>query len=113
MKCITTYSKVATVTNDNQAVISFVRGDCVAQGIRHVELRMYYVREKYQEGNIIIDYEAGESLAVDQMTKVGTQDKFNKFRKDVLGLELWDGYDNYTTEIDYLSHQTQQDEGID
>ncbi len=50
---------------------------------------------------------------VDQMTKVGTQDKFNKFRKDVLGLELWDGYDNYKIAIDYLSHQTQQDEGID
>ncbi len=47
------------------------------------------------------------------MTKVDTQDKFNKFRKDVLGQELWDGYDNYWTEIDYLSHQTQQNEVFD
>ncbi len=54
MKCITTYSKVATVTNDNQAVISFVRGDCVTKGIRHVELRMYYVREKYRIKKVIL-----------------------------------------------------------
>lgn len=87
---IAAYSKIATVTNDNQAVISFVRGECVAKGVRHVELRMYYVREKFNEGNIDIQYEAGATLPVDQLTKIGTAEKFFKFRQEVLGLKLWD-----------------------
>ena len=60
----------------------------MAKGIRHVELRMFLVREKYLEGNIILQYMEGNILPVDQLTKVGTQKQFIKFREEVLGLRI-------------------------
>jgi hypothetical protein len=74
--------------NDNLAMINFIKGEGTAKGIRHVQLRMFYVREKYLEGNITLDYLEGNNLPVDQLTKIGTSDQFYKFRRDVLGLAL-------------------------
>ena len=77
-----------TLYNDNLALIKFINGEGTAKGIRHVELRMYYVREKYLEGNIALQYMSGETLPVDQMTKIGSKAKFLNFRDKIMGLGL-------------------------
>lgn len=79
---------VATIYNDNISMINFVKGEGMAKGIRHVELRMFLVREQYLEGNILLNYMEGSILPVDQLTKVGSEQQFNKFRVEVLGLRL-------------------------
>lgn len=85
------YGNVAKLFNDNKAMINFVRGEGMAKGIRHVQLRMFYTRECYDEGKILSDYMSGEVIPVDQLTKIGTKESFQNFRQDILGLTLWEG----------------------
>ncbi len=80
---------IVNLHNDNLAMVKFVQGEGVAKGIRHVELRMYYLREKYLEGNVILHYMEGKNLPVDQLTKIGSYNQFYKFREEVMGLRLW------------------------
>ena len=40
---------IPTSFNDNEAMIDFVKGDSVAKGVRHMEMRMWYTREKYEK----------------------------------------------------------------
>ena len=86
---IADYGNVATMYSDNMAMIEFVKGRSMAKGIRHVQLRMFYIREKYAEGKINLEYMSGETIPVDQLTKIGSKEKFLKFRDNILGLQLW------------------------
>lgn len=86
---ITSYGRVSTLYNDNEAMLNFIRGDGMAKGIRHVELRQYYIREKYLEGRVLVTYMAGQVIPADQMTKIGSKEQFIMFRRDVMGLKLW------------------------
>eukprot|EP01038_Epipyxis_sp_PR26KG_P018206 gene18206-25611_t len=74
--------------SDNEAMINFVRGEGVAKGVRHMELRMWYVREQYQKGNIILNYMPGEIIPTDKLTKLGTTEEHKIFRDNILGLNL-------------------------
>eukprot|EP01038_Epipyxis_sp_PR26KG_P014340 gene14340-19232_t len=79
-------------------MINFViRGEGVAKGgVRHMELRMWYVRgEQYQKkGNIIIlNYMPGEIIPTDKLTKLGTTEEHKIFRDNMLGLNLLDNID--------------------
>ena len=74
--------------SDNQAMINFVKGEGVAKGVRHMELRMWYVREQYQKGQIILDYMPGEIIPTDKLTKLGTVMEHEIFRDNILGLKL-------------------------
>ena len=94
---------IVNLHNDNMAMVKFVQGEGVAKGIRHVELRMYYLREKYLEGNVVLHYMEGKNLPVDQMTKIGSHNQFYKFREDVLGLRLsenWKDLDDIKEEVE-------------
>ncbi len=85
---VVNYGRVSTLYNDNLAMIKFIQGEGLAKGIRHVELRMFYAREKYLEGNILVKYMKSENLPADQMTKLGSKHSFLQFRKLILGLGL-------------------------
>ena len=39
---------------DNKAMVNFINGEGAAKGVRHMELRMWYVRERYKQGNVVI-----------------------------------------------------------
>lgn len=101
---ITSYGRVSTLYNDNEAMLNFVRGDGMAKGIRHVELRQYYVREKYLEGRVLVTYMAGQDIPADQLTKIGSKEQFIVFRNDVMGLKLWKDM-----QVDLLNHFKEDD----
>ena len=69
-------------------MIEFVQGKGVAKGVRHMELRMWYVREKYMQGNIALDYMEGTVIPADKLTKLGNTVSHKKFTEDILGLRL-------------------------
>jgi hypothetical protein len=73
---------------DNKAMIGFVKGEGVAKGVRHMELRMWYVREQYQMRNIECVHQSGKVLAADKFTKVGDRLDHQAFVHDVQGLGL-------------------------
>ena len=76
--------------SDNKAMVNFIHGEGVAKGVRHMELRMWYVRERYKEGNVVVDWMTGEEIPADKLTKLGTRETHEKFTRDVLGLSLLD-----------------------
>lgn len=87
------FGLVTNLHGDNEAMVEFIRGKGAARGVRHMELRMWYIRESYKKGNMIFQYMPGTEIPVDQLTKVGTADQFQTFRNNILGLNLLDQSD--------------------
>jgi len=82
------FTQVSNVFSDNKAMIDFVHGAGVAKGVRHMELRMWYVREKYKCGDVFLDYCEGVHIPSDKLTKLGSRSSHGKFRVDIMGLRL-------------------------
>jgi hypothetical protein len=53
-----------------------------------MELRMWYCRERFKEGNKTIDWMTGEEIPSDKLTKLGTREQHEKFTRQILGLDL-------------------------
>jgi len=81
---------VPILWSDNQAMIRFVHGEGVAKGVRHMELRMWYAREQYNSGGIVLDYMSGETIPTDKLTKLGCKASHNVFTRNIMGLKLLD-----------------------
>ena len=84
------FEPTATLKNDNMATMAFVRGEGVAKGVRHMELRMWYTREQFKKNYVELVYEPSETLLADKLTKLGSVAEHNEFRKKILGLGLLD-----------------------
>jgi hypothetical protein len=76
------------VYSDNEAMINFVKGEGVAKGVRHMELRMWYTREQYKKGSLDLVYMPGIEIPSDKFTKLASRLEQRAFRHDVQGLGL-------------------------
>lgn len=74
--------------NDNEAMINFVKGEGMAKGARHMELRMWYVREQFAMGNVDMMHMPGTVLPADRLTKPSTKQEQAEFTRFVMGLAL-------------------------
>ncbi len=54
---------------DNEAMINFIEGRATAKGVRHMELRKWYVREMKKKEEIKIQHKSGAILDADKLTK--------------------------------------------
>jgi hypothetical protein len=71
-------------------MIEFIKGNGVAKGVRHIELRMWFTREKYQRGNILLEHMPGKILPADKLTKLGNIEEHRSFVRTIMGHELLD-----------------------
>jgi hypothetical protein len=78
-------NNIATAYNDNEANIEFVKGNSVAKGVRHMELRMWYTREEFRKGNINLEYMPGTEIPADKLTKLGAVNEHRKFTVNIQG----------------------------
>ena len=83
-------SSLPHLWSDNKAMVNFIHGEGVAKGVRHMELRMWYVRERYKQGNVVIDWMLGEKMPADKLTKLGSREEHEFFTRDIMGLGLLD-----------------------
>lgn len=74
--------------SDNKAMIEFIKGKGIAKGVRHMELRMWYLREKVKKGDVDIEHTSGLTLPADKLTKLGDKEGHHKFRFNIMGLGL-------------------------
>ena len=81
-------NSVPKLWSDNKAMVNFIHGEGVAKGVRHMELRMWYVRERYKQGNVVIDWMLGDVMPADKLTKLGSREDHEKFTRDIMGLSL-------------------------
>jgi hypothetical protein len=76
---------VPRLWSDNMAMVKFIQGEGIAKGVRHMELRMWFVRERYQQGNVIIDWMSGKEIPADKLTKLGTREEHELFTREIMG----------------------------
>jgi hypothetical protein len=76
---------VPRLWSDNMAMVKFIQGEGIAKGVRHMELRMWYVRERYKQGNVVIDWMSGKDIPADKLTKLGTREDHEAFTYDIMG----------------------------
>lgn len=84
------YIKPGTLWGDNEAQIKFVTGEGSAKGVRHMEMRMWYIRGEYAKGNVDLKHMAGTDLPADKITKLGNALEHKRFSRKVLDLDLVD-----------------------
>ena len=86
--------EIPIIYNDNQATLEFIRGNSVAKGVRHMELRMWYTRLEYQKSNVDAEYLSGLRTPADKLTKLGCYSEHVEFANNIQGLNLLD-YDYF------------------
>jgi hypothetical protein len=79
---------VSRLVNDNESMINFVKGEGVAKGVRHMELRMFYTREEYAKGDVDFEHEFGAYIVSDKLTKLAVVSEFRIFATNIMGLGL-------------------------
>jgi hypothetical protein len=79
---------VRIIRNDNEKAVDFINSNADGKGVRHAELRFWYLREECAKGEIDFHWESGATIAVDSMTKCQDQVTQARFRADVQGLKL-------------------------
>ena len=84
------FDLVATLRNDNLSTMAFVRGEGVARGVRHMEMRLWYTREQHKKGGVRLEYIPSEELLADKLTKLGCVSEHRQFTAKILGLDLID-----------------------
>ena len=77
-----------TIFGDNLAVVDFLHGRGNPKGVRHMQLRMWYLREKILSGEMDIDHLAGTLIVADRLTKVSDNLGHNVYANDIQGLNL-------------------------
>jgi hypothetical protein len=74
--------------SDNLAMINFVKGEGVAKGVRHMEMRMWYTREEYSKGKFELVHMPGKDIPTDKLTKLGSVVEHRIFTRNILGHNL-------------------------
>lgn len=74
--------------NDNDGMINWVKGEGPGKGTKHMNLRLFYVRELMVSNQTDLLYIKREQLTADGLTKAKSRKEFVEFRHDLLGHEL-------------------------
>ena len=53
-----------------------------------MQLRMWYMREVYQEGRLLIEWMSGKQILADKLTKLGSAEEHKEFTRKWMGLAL-------------------------
>lgn len=101
-------NKIANLFSDNNAMIEFVKGNSIAKNVRHMQLRLWFLREKYSYNHINIQHMNGTDIPADKLTKVSSTEEFERFRNDILGLNIL----NNSTKINKDESKINKDEQI-
>ena len=91
--------QVPTIYADNLAVNNFVKGEGVANGVKHMVLRLWYVRDNFEENNVNLVHIASELNHSDKLTKVPDSINIFPFLHNILGLKLLDVTSHLHTEF--------------
>ena len=91
--------------SDNEAMISFVKGVASGKQSKCMELRLFYLREQFNNLSMELVYMPGKEIPTDHLTKLGNQDEHYKFVYDIMGLSLLDADDIVLRDIDMMKRE--------
>lgn len=68
---------------DNQSAIALVKNPVFHQRTKHIDVRVFYIREVQEKGIINIDYISTEHQLADILTKALPTPRFEKLRENI------------------------------
>ena len=69
-------------------MLDFVQGESIGNGVKHMELKMWYFREKYKMGNLRYQFMEGKLIPTDRLTKPGSVEQHQTYVKRAMGHAL-------------------------
>jgi hypothetical protein len=79
---------MSILISDNEAMLDFVQGESIGNGVKHMELKMWYFREKYKIGNLLFEFMEGKFIPTDRLTKPGSFEQHKLFVERAMGHAL-------------------------
>ena len=74
---------------DNSSAIQFLNGSSKNKQSKHIQLKMWYIRDAIQKNLIkITQHQNGTSLPADALTKIINKEKFHEHIHSILGHNL-------------------------
>lgn len=70
---------------DNMACVQFLQGGNKAKASRHINLKLWFIRDTILKGTISVEHEDGENQPADALTKVVDHAKFNHHMLNIMG----------------------------
>jgi hypothetical protein len=71
------------ILSDSQCAISLANNPIVSQRSKHIDVVHHFVRDRVQEGQIILEYCNTQAMVADSLTKAVGTDKFVFCRAEV------------------------------
>lgn len=81
-------SGVPRLFSDNEASIGFIKGVNVAKGLRHMQLRQWYLQQEYDQGKFTLEHMKGTIIPIDGGTKIGSKSFHREYCRGIMGLRL-------------------------
>ena len=88
---ITTLTETPVLKIDNMSAVKFVKNPTFHRRSKHIEVRHYFVREKFDEGRLTVEHIPGVEQVADILTKPLNKSRFQMLR-DVLGVKCISGF---------------------
>ncbi len=82
---VTTLVTTPVLMVDNMSAIKLVKNPVFHKRSKHIEVRHYFVREKVDEGQLVVEHVPGDSQVADILTKPLGKNRFQQLR-DMLGM---------------------------
>ena len=71
------------IHEDNQGCIMLSTNDIISKRTKHIEVRLYFVKELVQGGVIALAYTPTKDMIADVFTKALSRDQFERFRNEI------------------------------
>ena len=88
---ITTLTETPVLKIDNMSSVKLVKNPTFHRRSKHIEVRHYFVREKFDEGRLTVEHIPGVEQVADILTKPLNKSRFQMLR-DVLGVKCISGF---------------------
>ena len=83
-KEITTMTAIPLLRIDNLSAVKLVHNPVYHKRSKHIDVRYHFVREKCEEGQLLVEHVCGQEQLADILTKPLAKDRFEKLRYCIL-----------------------------
>jgi hypothetical protein len=82
---ITTLSAIPVLRVDNMSAVKLIQNPVFHKRSKHIDVRYNFVREKHEEGKLVVEHVCGDQQLADILTKPLSKERLEKLRCDILG----------------------------
>lgn len=84
---ISTLTAVPVLLIDNMSAVKLVQNPVFHRKSKHIDVRYHFVREKHEEGRLMVSHICGEDQLADVLTKPLAKDRFQRLCREILNID--------------------------